>query len=474
MAIARFPPTDLAEVPGYVPTAGIIDECSHCDPAVEALYCDFFESLGGVDFGTFGAGVQAAIDARGVDFGHERFRVDPIPRIIGAEEWRSLEAGLTQRVRALNAFIADIYGERAIVAAGVVPERVLAGADHFEPELSGAPLVGVAHAPIAGLDVVRGADGVLRVLEDNLRTPSGLGYAAAVRTAIDGQLPGYPPSDRAESDVAVELIRDALEAARGELEGKTVLLSDGPVNSAWYEHRWLARRLGIRILTTADLYRRGDRVRGWVGGRSVEISVIYRRTDEDSLVDSSGQSTAIGRLTLTARRAGMLSFVNDFGAGVADDKLVHGYVKEMIRFYLGEEPLVPSVETFDLGRPEVLEQVIDRIDELVVKPRNGQGGAGIVVCAHARREDVDLCIAAIRAHPERYVAQPMVAISTHPTVVGGRLVPRHVDLRAFVVCGTRGTSAVPGGLTRVAFGSGALVVNSSQAGGGKDTWVMRT
>jgi uncharacterized circularly permuted ATP-grasp superfamily protein len=267
-----------------------------------------------------------------------------------------------------------------------------------------------------------------------------------------------------------EVLRSAALGARP--DPNVVLLSDGPGNSAFYEHQVLARRLDIPVVSLGDLeHRRGGLV-ARIGGKPVPVDVVYRRTDGDRLRDERGRTTPIAAALLPPLQAGRVAVVNAFGNGVADDKLVHAYVEDMIRFYLGEEPAIPSVRTYDLANEEQLRAVLERIDELVVKPRNGLGGEGVVVCPHAEPGDVKACAERLRAEPEGYVAQEMVRLSTHPTEADGRLEPRHVDLRPFVLSGRDDVRVIPGGLTRVALGEGALVVNSSQHGGGKDTWVL--
>ena len=378
-----------------------------------------------------------------VGFGDGPFRLDPIPRVIGADDWTSLAAGLTQRVRALDAWCADVYGERRIVRDGVVPARVIDTIDTLEPDLVGVSLP--RWIGIAGLDVVRAPDGRFLVLEDNVRTPSGMAYAIAARTVTESLL-------GTAQVVSLDGLRGMLESVLG--EGRAVVLTDGVDNSAYWEHRWLADLLDIPLLEPAQLDLEA-------------VDVIYRRTN-DSALDSP-----IGRLLAEPWRAGRVRLVNAFGTGVADDKLAHAYVEDMVRYYLGEEPALPSVRTFDLGRPEVLDEALDRLDELVIKPRSGYGGIGVVICAHAERADVERIRAEVTESPGDYIAQELVALSEHPTVVDGELVPRHVDLRPFVFLGDDGASVLPGGLTRVALNAGTLVVNSSQNGGVKDTWVLR-
>jgi uncharacterized circularly permuted ATP-grasp superfamily protein len=327
-------------------------------------------------------------------------------------------------------------------------------------------------APVIGFDLVRGADGTLRVLEDNLRTPSGFAYAAAVRQAIEVQFP--PSVDRLAFDRAFTELRAVLdEAAAGRPDPFVVMLSDGPSNSAWWEHRMLARRLGVSLVTPEKLRLQHGRL--WMAlrsGKLRQIDVVYRRTDEDRLRDTAGRPTWLAELLLEPLRRGLLGVVNAPGSGVADDKLIHAYVEEMIRFYLSEEPLIESVRTFDLTRPEALTDVLGRLPGLVIKPRTGHGGHGVFIGTHASAEERAEVAAAVRAAPQQFVAQETIRLSRHPTVVAGRVEPRHVDLRVFSLGGGRRAAVLPAPLTRVALKRGSLVVNSSQGGGAKDTWIV--
>jgi len=416
------------------------------------------------------ASVQARLAAAGVGFssvnGGHAFWVDPVPRVLSAGEWAQLEAGLAQRVRALNAFVADAYGARRIVAEGVVPARVLDGAEYHEPTLAGMRPPGGIWIGVAGLDLVRDPSGEFLVLEDNLRTPSGIAYAMAARAAVAAELELTPGAAPRPLDDAPELLGWALRAAApdGVEDPVIALVTEGEANPAHWEQRRLAERLGVRLTAPEELEHRGERlaVRG-----GPALDVVYRRTNADRL------ATPVGRRLEGPWRAGTLGLVNAFGTGVADDKLTHAYVEDMVRFYLGEEPALRSVPTLDLGDPATLERALDTLETLVVKPRGGHGGVGVVVCAHARRADLDRLRAALAAAPDGYVAQELVTLSTHPTVTEDGLAPRHVDLRPFTFLGRDGEVRVlPGGLTRVARGAGALVVNSSQDGGAKDTWVL--
>ena len=468
---------DSAAADGDV-SAAAWDEAVDSGGEPRPHYSELIAALeGGPDLARMATAVQATIDSRGVDFGSAqgpaRFAVDPVPRIVEPSEWDLLRRGLAQRVQALIAFVADVYGERAIVAAGVVPERVVDTADYLEPDMVGAPVTNVTY--VAGLDLVRGADGRLRVLEDNLRTPSGIAYAMALRTALDEHLPLSPPERRLDPEPVYEQLGRALRAAApGGVDDPTiVLLSDGPSNSAWYEHRVLAERLGIPIVLPRDLRVRDGRALARLeDGHSHEVDVVYRRTDEDRLRDPDGNPTWLAEALLEPLRAGAVSVVNPFGSGVADDKLVHAYVEEMVRFYCGEEPLIESVRTYDLCDADVLAEVLPRLDELVVKPRSGYGGEGVVVCPHATAADRAAVRRRVTESPEDYIAQDLVAISTHPTIRDGRLEPRHVDLRPFAIGAGGSVSTAPVALTRVALEAGTLVVNSSQDGGGKDTWLI--
>jgi uncharacterized circularly permuted ATP-grasp superfamily protein len=462
----------------YALDGDFFDEAFAGDGAPRAHYEALMAELDGLDLHALEMAVAGDLHSRGVAFrgvtGDTRFRMDPVPRLVSAPEWELLEAGLTQRVRALNAFLADAYGERRIVSAGIVPARVIDGADGRDPWMEDVHVPHGAYAGMAGLDVVRGADGRYMVLEDNLRTPSGLAYMEASRDTLEERLPEAAHEPKRSIAGVYDVLADALRrsAPDGVDEPSVVVLSDGPHNSAWFEHETIARRLAVPLVGLADLEPRAGRLYARVGTRLQPVDVLYRRTDEDRLRDPHGRRTPLAEALLDPLRRGTLACFNAFGAGLADDKLVHAYVEEMIRYYLGEEPLVESVPTYDLGEPAELQRALERLDELVVKPRTGFGGFGVVIVPHATREDRDRIERAIRSDPTRYIAQETIALSRHPTVCGDRLEPRHVDLRPFVVTAGDDVHVIGGGLTRVAFDKGALVVNSSQNGGGKDTWVL--
>ncbi|HEX3519816.1 MAG TPA: circularly permuted type 2 ATP-grasp protein [Solirubrobacteraceae bacterium] len=435
--------------------------------------------LGRRDLEELAVDVRRDTQSRGVCFGSpeqaQEFRIDPVPRLIDALEWHELQVGIAQRVHALERFLLDIYGERRIVDAGVVPVAAIETANHYEPLLQGTGGEIGTWVTVAGLDIVRDSDGAFKALEDNLRTPSGIAYAVAAREIVAARLPPPPGVDVRSLDGALDLLGRGLRAAapaRAGGEPTVILLTDGERNSAYYEHATIARSLGLPLVQVGQLSLRRGRLHARIGDGQRPVDVVYRRTDEDRLTAGDGGPTAIGELLLEPIRRGTLACVNAFGTGVGDDKLIHAYVEEMVRFYLGEEPLLRSVATYDPGDPETLQMILDRLDELVIKPRSGHGGYGVLIGPHARADDIERTAVALRAAPHDYVAQEMVMLSRHPTVVGGTLEPRHIDLRSFAVQAGETVEVLPGGLTRVAFERGALVVNSSQNGGSKDTWVL--
>lgn len=420
--------------------------------------------------------VRASLSGREVTFGPEgdrrEFVVDPLPRLISADDWSRVEAGLRQRVRALNLFLEDAYGDRSIVEAGIVPARVLDESILYEPLMRHSPTPVVAHA--AGPDLIRGSDGRFRVLEDNLRTPSGITFAIAGREAVSAnpRLPELPVKGLDGAyDLLSRTIRNADPAGAG--DPAAVLLSDGPGAGAWYEHRELSRQLEIPLVTPADLESHEGRLIARPEGGIVEVDVLYNRSSAESLRDRNGVLTPLGEILAGPIESGRLACVNTFGTGVADDKAAYCHVESMIDFYLGEVPLLPSIPSFDLGEPEAFATAIDRIDELVFKPRWEFGGHGIVFGPSATKDQLRALEAALREAPADYVAQEPVSLSVHPTVSGEGLEPRRVDLRPFVYTSGEQISVLPGGLTRFAGGTDELVVNSTQGGGSKDTWVLR-
>ncbi|MDE2305492.1 MAG: circularly permuted type 2 ATP-grasp protein [Gammaproteobacteria bacterium] len=416
---------------------------------------------------------------QGEELGAERLiPFDVVPRALPNEEWRRLERGVSQRVRALNAFLHDVYHGQRILAAGVVPaEPVLCNAQ-YRPEMQGVEVPGGTYAHVAGVDLVRDAEGEFRVLEDNLRVPSGVSYMLENRKMMMRLFPELFASHRiAPIDHYPELLLDGLRsvAPTGVADPTVVLLTAGAHNSAYFEHAFLAQQMGIELVEGQDLFVRDDLVymRTTRGPRRVDV--IYRRIDDDyldPLVFRPESMLGVAGL-MTAYRAGRVTIANAIGTGIADDKSIYPYVPEMIRFYLGEEPVIANVPTWILRREEDRAYALAHLPELVVKEVHGAGGYGMLIGPTASRAQIEEFRARIAAHPERYIAQPTLALSTCPTFVDEGLAPRHIDLRPFVLCG-RDVNVVPGGLTRVALGRGSLVVNSSQGGGTKDTWVLES
>ncbi len=403
---------------------------------------------------------------------------DVIPRVIDGAEWDAVETGLLQRLRALNAFIDDIYNEQRIVADGVFPAELLVDSANFRPQCRGVrPPYGV-WAHISGSDLVRHSDGRFYVLEDNLRVPSGVSYMLENRAVAKRVFPDLfaRQSIRPVDAYADELKRMLTSLApEGVREPQLAVLTPGVFNSAYFEHSFLAQRLGAELVEGADLVVGDD---DCVYMRTIEglerVHVIYRRIDDlflDPEVFRADSMIGVPGL-MRAWRAGNVGIANAPGSGVADDKVVYAWVPDIIRYYLGEEPLIDNVPTWRCMIPEERRYVLDHLDELVVKPANESGGYGIVIGDRATPEQLADCAAAIDADPRNWVAQPILALSTVPTVITEDSVgQRHVDLRPFILSGASGY-VTAGGLTRVALPEGSLVVNSSQGGGSKDTWIV--
>jgi len=413
----------------------------------------------------------------GAEEGTERLiPFDIVPRVIPAKEWADLAAGLRQRVKALNAFLGDIYHQQEILQAGRIPaEEVLCNAQ-YRPEMQGIDVPGGIYAHIAGIDVVRGASGEFLVLEDNLRVPSGVSYMLEDRKMMMRLFPelfarhAVAPVEH-YPDLLLENLRSVAPQAMD--DPTVVLLTPGANNSAYFEHAFLAQQMGIELVEGQDLFVNDEFVYMRTTRGPQRVDVIYRRIDDDFLDPLNFRSDSMLGVPglLSVYRAGHVTIANAIGTGVADDKSIYPYVPEMIRFYLGEEPLIANVPTWVLRRPEDLAYVLAHLPELVVKEVHGAGGYGMLIGPAASRSEIADFRERIRAAPERYIAQPTLALSTCPTFVANGTAPRHIDLRPFVLSG-REVTLVPGGLTRVALREGSLVVNSSQGGGTKDTWVL--
>jgi len=422
-------------------------------------------------------GEQRAHDVTFTVGGERRlFPVDLVPRVVPAEDVAHLERGLLQRARALDAFLHDVYGARQVVSDGVLPADLVRQSPGLRPTgaLARHQLV---RAHVSGMDLVRdGRTGQWLVLEDNLRIPSGLGYAVQNRRLSRTVLPELPtPVGLVDVESAPALLLQTLrEAAPETADGDpgVVMLSEGPTGSAWFEHRMLGEEMGIPVLAPDALRVLDGRLVTYVRGERMPVDVIYLRMGEEELLHSAGaDGRPLGPPLLGVLDAGRVSVCNAPGNGVGDDKAVYAYVPELIRYYLGEEPALASVPTYLCGDPDTLQTVLPRIGELVLKPVDGYGGEGVLIGPLASEEEVDATRRQVLAAPDRWIAQELVSLSTHPTFDGSGLVPRHVDLRAFVLLGRRARLA-PAALTRVA-PAGSMIVNSSRGGGAKDTWMLR-
>lgn len=402
---------------------------------------------------------------------------DLIPRVLAQAEWQRLRRGLEQRVRALNAFVHDVYHEREILRAGKIPERLVLNNPQFRPEMAGLDLPHSVYTHIAGIDMVRTGPDEYYVLEDNCRTPSGVSYMVENREVMMRLFPdlfrhaGVAPVAHYADDLLETLRSVAPVNCPG--EPTVALLTPGIHNSAYYEHAFLADEMGIDLVEGADLLVKNDVCYMRTTSGLERVDVIYRRLDDDyldPLVFRPESTLGVSGLTF-ACRAGNVNLANAIGTGIADDKAVYIHVPAMIRFYLGEEPLLQNVPTHDCSKPDQLAYTLDHISELVVKAVHGSGGYGMLVGPHATREEIKTFSEKLKTNPNDYVAQPTLALSTVPTFVDAGIAPRHVDLRPFVLSGEE-IRIVPGGLTRVALREGSLVVNSSQGGGTKDTWIL--
>jgi len=401
---------------------------------------------------------------------------DIVPRIIPAHEWQTLERGLKQRVAALNAFLHDVYHERRILTSGIVPAERVLGNSAYRPEMRDVDVPGGIYAHIAGVDVVRAGEGDWYVLEDNLRVPSGVSYMLEDRKMMMRLFPELFATQSIRPvqhypDLLLENLRGV--APSGVDDPVVAVLTPGPYNSAYFEHTFLAQQMGVQLVEGQDLFVRDDTVYMRTTRGPQRVHVIYRRVDDDFLDPLAFRPDSMLGVPglFAAYRAGRVTLANAIGTGVADDKSIYPFVPEMIRFYLAEEPVLNNVPTYMLHNPEDRAYVLDRLHELVVKEVHGAGGYGMLVGPASTAEEREAFRARIVAEPEKYIAQPTLSLSTCPTFVASGLAPRHIDLRPYVLSG-KAVDLVPGGLTRVALREGSLVVNSSQGGGTKDTWVL--
>ncbi|PMS35388.1 putative circularly permuted ATP-grasp superfamily protein [Trinickia symbiotica] len=424
----------------------------------------------GITFAVYGAKDETGI-------GTERtIPFDVIPRIFPAQEWAALERGLRQRVNALNRFIHDIYHDKTIVRAGIIPAEQIVGNGQYRPQMEGVDVTRGVYAHVAGIDIVRAGVGEFYVLEDNLRVPSGVSYMLENRKMMMRLFPDLFARNRV-APVAhyPDLLLDTLRAAapEGVDDPTIVVLTPGMYNSAYFEHAFLAQQMGVELVEGKDLFVED----GYVYMRTTQgpqrIDVVYRRVDDDFLDPEVFRADSVlgAAGLLAAYRAGNVTLANAVGTGVADDKSIYPYVPDMVRFYLGEEPILNNVPTWMCRKPQDLSYVLDHLSELVVKETHGAGGYGMLIGPASTRAEIEAFRSVLIAHPDKYIAQPTLALSTCPTYVEAGIAPRHIDLRPFVLSGSE-VRMVPGGLTRVALREGSLVVNSSQGGGTKDTWVL--
>jgi len=402
---------------------------------------------------------------------------DPIPRILAASEWKRLSEGCCQRVRALNAFLKDLYHGQEIIKAGLIPPERVFRNGLYRPEMSGLSVARDVYVHIAGIDVVRTGADEFYVLEDNLRSPSGVSYMLENRAMMMRLFPDLFTrySVAAVDSYPDQLLRNLRAVAPAACRGEptVVVMTPGYYNSAYFEHAFLAEQMGVELVEGRDLFVEDGRVYMRTTQGPKRVDVIYRRIDDDFLdPDAFNPTSSLGvRGLLEAYRSGGVTLANAIGTGVADDKATYIHVPDMVRFYLGEEPILSNVPTWRLEREDERKYVLERLSELVVKEVQGAGGYGMLVGPTSTKAEIEEFRARILANPANYIAQPTLSLSTVPTLVDKGIAPRHVDLRPYVLMGETAT-LVPGGLTRVALREGSLVVNSSQGGGTKDTWVL--
>ncbi|HVU71669.1 MAG TPA: circularly permuted type 2 ATP-grasp protein [Mycobacteriales bacterium] len=494
---------------GVVTQAGspAYDECFDSEGRVRPVYrrlVNHLASLSPDELATKADGLERSMRAQGITFtvhaGGEdsgdverTFPLDLVPRLVDAVEWERLAEGLTQRVTALNAFVADVYGAREVLADGIVPTELVVTGKHFTRQATGLTVPQAIWTHVTGPDLIRDGDGRWLVLEDNCRTPSGVSYVLENRAAM---VRGFPelfarhrvrPVD-AYPQALFDVLREA--APRGDSDPTVVLLTPGAYNSAYFEHTFLARQMGIEIVEGGDLFVDDAVVYMRTTRGRKRVDVVYRRVDDDYLDPLAFRADSVLGVTglLTAARAGNVAIANAVGTGIADDKAVFAYVPALIRYYLGQEPVLDQVPTYLCSDPDQLAHVLENLPRMVVKAVSESGGYGMTIGPTASDSEMADCRRRLLAKPRAYIAQETIPLSTHPTLVpspvsdparsqapgaGGRAFrPRHCDLRPFVLMGADSVTIVPGGLSRVALPEGSLVVNSSQGGGSKDTWVV--
>lgn len=472
----------------YTPRPGFWDEMREANGHFRPHYQSVVEGMGMLSAPELARKEQLARELfmnQGITFtvyfeneGIERiFPFDIIPRIVLASEWAHIEAGIRQRLRALNMFLHDIYHGQQIVRDGIVPASLIVTCPHYMREVAGINPPHGLYVHIAGIDLVRDGDGKYYVLEDNLRTPSGVSYMLENREITKRIFPDLLAKSKVRQVASyASILHKILHALSPRQVSNPViaLLTPGIYNSAYYEHTFLARYMGIELVEGRDLFVRDHKVFMKTTHGSRQVDVLYRRLDDDfldPLVFRPDSALGVPGL-MSAYRKGHVALVNAVGNGVADDKAVYAYVPDMIRYYLNEAPILDNVPTYRPENPDHQAHIIANLDKMVVKETNGSGGYGMVMGDKASDEELDRTRRALIEQPRAFIAQPILRLSTAPCLIDGQLAPRHVDLRPYALCGPDGIEIVPGGLTRVALREGSLVVNSSQGGGSKDTWIV--
>jgi uncharacterized circularly permuted ATP-grasp superfamily protein len=460
------------------------DEMFDAQGSVRGPYKGIYAELAPTDASELKARADAlgrAFIDQGITFslsGQERpFPLDLVPRVISAAEWTRLERGITQRVKALELYLDDIYGDQEILRDGVIPRRLVTSCEHFHREAMGIVPPNGVRIHVAGIDLIRDDRGDFRVLEDNLRSPSGVSYVMENRRTMARVFPNLFATHRVRTvdDYSSHLLRALRNsAATNEADPTVVVLTPGVHNSAYFEHSLLARQMGVELVEGRDLFCRDNQVYMRTTEGERQVDVIYRRIDDaflDPLHFRADSVLGVAGL-VNAARAGNVVISSAIGNGVGDDKLVYTYVPTMIEYYLGEKALLANVDTYRCWLEDEREEVLDRVGELVIKPVEGSGGYGIVFGPEASNKELTVISKKIREDPRSWIAQPMMELSTVPTRIEGNLAPRYVDLRPFAVNDGNNVWVLPGGLTRTALVEGSRVVNSSQGGGSKDTWVL--
>jgi uncharacterized circularly permuted ATP-grasp superfamily protein len=405
------------------------------------------------------------------------FPFDIVPRIISSKEWTFIERGIKQRVNALNLFLKDVYSDQFIIKDGIVPIDIIYSCPHFLREMVNIKVPHDIYIHIAGIDLIRDNDGTYYILEDNVRTPSGVSYMLENREITKRLFPDLLPQCKVRSVIEYPnvLYNNLMSLSPRQIANPTiVLLSPGSFNSAYFEHTTLARLMGIELVEGSDLVVENSKVYMKTTAGLQQVDVIYRRVDDDyldPLVFNSGSMLGVAGL-MNAYRKGNVTIVNAVGNGVADDKAIYVYVPDMIRYYLNEEPILKNVPTYQLGNHDERKYVFDNIERMVVKRTNGSGGYGMLMGHAVSPEKIKEYKQQIMKEPRAFIAQPTISLSSAPCYMQGKLQPRRIDFRPFAICGPNGIDIIPGGLTRVALKEGSLVVNSSQGGGSKDTWVL--